>query len=125
MHPYKRAARVSDLIREEVADIIMNKIKHKSLGFVTVTDAKVSDDLRNATVYLSVLNAEDKKKTVRKLNESASFIKGELGRRLKIRYVPQLTFMIDEAVEYGRKIDTLLDHIGSERDETVDDEDLF
>jgi ribosome-binding factor A len=125
MHPYKRAARVGDLIRAEVADIIMNKIKHKSLGFVTVTDAKISDDLRNATVYLSVLNAEDKKKTVRKLNESASFIKGELGRRLKMRYVPQLTFVIDEAVEYGRKIDKLLDHISSERNEAVDDEDLF
>jgi ribosome-binding factor A len=125
MHPYKRSVRVSDLIREEVADIIMNKIKHKTLGFVTVTGAKVSDDLRHATIYLSVLNAEDSKKTVHKLNSSASFIKGELARRLKMRHVPKVTFMLDEAIAYGRKIDKILDDINSERSTVDDDEDLL
>ena len=125
MHPYKRSARVSDLIREEVADIIMNKIKHKTLGFVTVTGAKVSDDLRHATVYLSVLNAEDSQKTVHKLNSSASFIKGELGRRLKMRHVPKILFRVDESIAYGRKIDKILDDISSERITSDDDENLF
>jgi ribosome-binding factor A len=125
MHPYKRSARVGDLIREEIADIIMNKIKHKTLGFVTVTGAKVSDDLRHATVYLSVLNDEEGDRTVRKLNSSASFIKGELGRRLKMKYVPELTFRIDESIEYGRKIDKLLDEVKSERRPLDEDEDLF
>jgi ribosome-binding factor A len=125
MHPYKRSARVGDLIREEIADIIMNKIKHKTLGFVTVTGAKVSDDLRHATVYLSVLNDEEGGRTVRKLNSSASFIKGELGRRLKMKYVPELSFRIDESIEYGRKIDRLLDEVKSERRPLDEDEDLF
>ncbi len=125
MHPYKRSARVGDLIREEIADIIMNKIKHKTLGFVTVTGAKVSDDLRHATVYLSVLNDEEGGRTVRKLNSSVSFIKGELGRRLKMKYVPELTFKIDESIEYGRKIDRLLDEVKSERRPLDDDEDLL
>ncbi len=125
MHPFKRSARVSDLIREEVTDIVMNKIKHKTLGFITITGARVSDDLRHATIYLSVLNPEDSRKIVKKLNSSASFIKGELGRRLKMRYIPSITFKIDEAVEYGRKIDTLLDNIKSERNVHDDDEDLF
>jgi ribosome-binding factor A len=125
MHPYKRSARVGDLIREEIADIIMNKIKHKTLGFVTVTGAKVSDDLRHATVYLSVLNDEEGDRTVRKLNSSASFIKGELGRRLKMKYVPELTFRIDESIAYGRKIDRLLDEVKSERRSLDEDEDLF
>ncbi|HDH06550.1 MAG TPA: 30S ribosome-binding factor RbfA [Nitrospirae bacterium] len=125
MHPYKRSARVSDLIREEVADIIMNKIKHKTLGFITVTGAKVSDDLRHATVYLSVFNVEDNKKTLRKLNSSASFIKGELARRLKMRYVPSIIFKIDEAIEYGRKIDKMLDDIKSEGSTVDEDEELF
>ncbi len=125
MHPYKRSARVGDLIREEIADIIMNKIKHKTLGFVTVTGAKVSDDLRHATVYLSVLNDEEGGRTVRKLNSSVSFIKGELGRRLKMKYVPELTFRIDESIEYGRKIDRLLDEVKSERRPLDDDEDLL
>lgn len=125
MHPYKRSARVGDLIREEIADIIMSKIKHKDLGFVTVTGAKVSDDLRNATVYLSVLKDEDADKTVRKLSSLSSFIKGELGRRLKMKYVPNLTFRIDESIEYGRKIDKLLDDVKSERRPLDEDEDLF
>ncbi len=125
MHPYKRSARVSDLIREEVADIIMNKIKHKTLGFLTVTGAKVSDDLRNATIYLSVLNDDEKKRTVKKLNSMSSFIKGELGRRLKMKYIPKPVFKIDEAIEYGRKIDKIFDDIESERSPVDDDEDLF
>jgi ribosome-binding factor A len=125
MHPYKRSSRVSDQIRREVADIIMNKIKHKDLGFVTVTDAKVSDDLRHATVYVSVLNIEEGDKIVKKLNSSASFVKGELGRRLKMRYVPSITFRIDESIQYGMKIDKLLDDIKSERSAQADDEALF
>lgn len=125
MHPYKRSARVSDLIREEVADIIMNKIKHKTIGFITVTGAKVSDDLRNATIFLSMLDPEENEKTVRKLKSAAPFIRNELGKRLKMKYVPNLTFRIDESIEYGRKIDTILDQIKSERSATEDDEDLF
>lgn len=103
----------------------MNRIKHKTLGFITVTGAKVSDDLRNATVYVSVLDPEEREKTVKKLKSSASFIRNELGKRLKMKYVPNLAFRIDESIEYGRKIDTILDQIQSERSETEDDEDLF
>ncbi len=125
MHPYKRSARVSDLIRQEVADIIMNRIKHKTLGFLTVTGAKVSDDLRNAIIYISVLNDDEKEKTVRKLNSMLSFIKGELGKRLKMKYIPKPVFKIDESIEYGRKIDRIFDDIDSERSPVDDDEDLF
>ena len=125
MHPFKRSSRVSESIRKEVADIIMNKIKHKDLGFVTVTDAKASDDLRHATVYVSVLNTDDGDKIVKKLNSAASFIKGELGRRLKLRCVPTITFRIDESIQYGMKIDKLLDDIKSERSAPDKDEDLF
>jgi ribosome-binding factor A len=104
----------------------MNKIKHKTIGFVTVTGAKVSDDLRHATIYLSILNTEDSKKTVRKLNDTSSFIRGELGRRLKIKYIPSISFRIDESIEYGRKIDKLLDDIKSERRPPLEeDEDIL
>ena len=125
MHPYKRSARVSDLIRQEVADIIMNRIKHKTLGFLTVTGAKVSDDLRNAIIYISVLNDDEKEKTVRKLNSMLSFIKGELGKRLKMKYIPKPVFKIDESIEYGRKIDKIFDDIELERSPVDNDEDLF
>jgi len=125
MRPYKRSVRVGDLIKEEVADIIMHKIKHKTLGFVTVTGVKLSDDLRTAVIYITVLNTEDNEKTVRKLNESKSFIKGELCKRIKIKFLPNLTFQIDDAVLYGRKMDKILDDINTERTPYDEDEDLF
>ncbi len=125
MHPYKRSVRVSDLIREEVADIIQNKVKHKTLGFVTVTGAKVSDDLRSATIYLSVLNTEESDRTVSKLNALGPFIKGELAKRLQMKYVPSLRFRVDEAIAYGMKIDKLFDEIESGKETPDDYEDLF
>jgi ribosome-binding factor A len=125
MHPYKRSARVGDLIREEVADIIMNRIKHKTLGFITVTAAKVSDDLRHATIYISVLDEKESKRTLRKINASAPFIRSELGKRLKMKHIPSLRIVNDEAIEYGRKIDDIFDQIKSERSSVDNDEDLF
>jgi len=125
MHPYKRSARVGDLIREEVADILQNKIKHMTLGFVTVTGAKVSDDLRSATVYLSVLNAEEGERTMSKLNSLGPFIKRELGKRLKIKFIPSLRFMLDESIAYGMKMDKLFDDIESGKEPRDEDEDLF
>ncbi|HDH33862.1 MAG TPA: 30S ribosome-binding factor RbfA [Nitrospirae bacterium] len=125
MQPYKRSVRVGDLIKEEVADIIMNKVKHKSLGFITVTGANVSDDLRSATIYVSVLKTEEGDRTVSKLNALGPFIKGELAKRLTMRFVPSLRFKIDEAIKYGMKIDKLLDDIESGKAIQGDDEDLF
>jgi ribosome-binding factor A len=116
MHPYKRSVRVSDLIRKETADIIMNRLRDPRIGFVTVTGARVSDDLRHATIFISVLEDRKRDLTIRALTSSASFVRSELGRRLKMRYIPDLSFRIDEAVDYGRKIDRILDEISSEDD---------
>jgi ribosome-binding factor A len=125
MQPYKRSVRVSDLIREEVADIIQNKIKHMTLGFVTVTGAKVTDDLREATIYLSVLKTEESDRTLSKLNSLGPFIKRELGKRLKLKYIPSLRFMLDESIAYGMKMDKLFDDIESGKEPRDEDEDLF
>ena len=125
MHPYKRSARVGDLIREEVADIVQNKIKHMTLGFVTITGAKVTDDLRDATIYISVLKTEESDRTVSKLNSLGPFIKRELGKRLKIKFIPSLRFMLDESIAYGMKMDKLFDDIESGKESRDEDEDLF
>ena len=111
MHPFKRSARVGDSIRKETADIIMHKLRDPRLGFVTVTGAKVSDDLRHATVFISVF--EDKKLdlTMKVLKSSVSFVRTELSRTLKMRFIPEIHFEVDEAVMYGRKIDSLLDEV--------------
>ncbi len=113
MHTYKRSARVGDLIREEVADIIMHKLKDPRIGFITVTDARVSDDLRHARIFVSILEDAKKDKTLKILSSSARFIRGELGKRLKMKFVPELAFKLDEAVDYGKKIDNILAKIKS------------
>lgn len=111
MLPYKRSQRVSDLLREEVADIIFHKLKDPRIGFITVTGADVTDDLKISVVYISVLKEEEKKPTIEVLNSAKSFIRSELKKRLKMKFIPSLEFKLDPSVEYGSKIDRLLDEI--------------
>lgn len=111
MHPYKRSQRLSVLLKEEVADIIMNKIKDPRLGFITVTDLELSDDLRNAKVFISVLKAEDRTQSLQILNEAKGFVRGEIAKRLRIKIIPTFEFVFDESIERGFRIDELLKEI--------------
>lgn len=115
MRPYKRSLRVGDLIREEVADIIMHKIRDPRLGFVTVTAVKASDDLKHAQVYISVLEDAKRAKTHKILKSSAKFIRSELAKRVKIKFIPALIFKLDESIEYGAKIEKMLNEIKSSK----------
>jgi len=111
MHPYKRSARVSDLIKEEVADIIMHKLRDPRLGFITITDAKVSDDLRHAKIYVSIFEDAKQEESLKVLTSSAGFIRSELGKRLKMKFIPELIFKFDSSIAYGAKIDKILSEI--------------
>jgi ribosome-binding factor A len=122
MHPYKRSARVGDLLREEVADIVMHKLKDPRLGFITVTGAKVSDDLRHAKIFVSIFEESQQEETLRILSSSARFIRNELSRRIKIKFIPDLVFKIDESIKYGAKIDRLLDEVKSTEKPSENDE---
>ncbi|MFZ3122797.1 MAG: 30S ribosome-binding factor RbfA [Thermodesulfovibrionales bacterium] len=114
MLPYKRSQRVSDLIREEIADIIMNKVKDPRLGFVTVTGAKITEDLKIATVYISIFKEEEKETTLEMLNSAKGFIRAELAKRVRMKFIPSLTFRIDESLECGVRIEKLLREIKKE-----------
>lgn len=111
MLPYKRSQRVSDLIREEIADIIMNKIKDPRLGFVTVTGVDITEDLKIANVYISVLKEEEKETTFEIINSAKGLIRSELGKRVRMKFLPSLTFRFDESIAYGDRIDRLLKEI--------------
>ena len=90
MLPYKRSQRVGDLLREEIADIIMYKLKDPRIGFVTVTGADVTDDIKMAVVYISILKEEDRDATLGILNAAKSFIRTELSRRLRMKFIPTI-----------------------------------
>jgi ribosome-binding factor A len=107
---YKRSARVSDQMKEEIADILMRKVRDPRIGFVTVTDVAVSDDLRNAKVYVSILGGE-RAETLKALEHATAYIRSELGRRMRMKFMPELLFRYDEAAERGAHIMELLQHI--------------
>lgn len=111
MLPFKRSQRVGNLIRKEASDIIMNRLKDPRLGFVTITGVEVSDDLKLARIYYSVFNEEEIESTGDALNSSAAYIRTELGRRIKMKFTPQLEFRFDRAPRYGDQMEKLFKEI--------------
>lgn len=85
MQPYKRAQRLKVLLKEEVAEIILHKIKDPRLGFITVTDVELSDDLRIAKVFISVLKTEDRQLTLQILNDAKGFVRSEIAKDSELK----------------------------------------
>lgn len=117
---YKRSVRVGDQIKQEIADILMKKIKDPRIGFVTVTDVELSDDLRNAKVFVSIYGG-DKEETFKGLKSAAPYIRSELGRRMTMRCLPEILFRYDSTVEQGAHIMELLHDI--EKEHPVEEKD--
>ena len=106
---YKRADRVADLVLKELAEVLLRKVRDPRLADITLTKVDVSPDLRNAKVYYSLLGDDQKKDEVAVGLESArGFVKRELGKRLYLRRIPDITFYFDAALEHGSHIDRLL-----------------
>ncbi|WLR43503.1 30S ribosome-binding factor RbfA [Bacillus carboniphilus] len=107
-----RATRVAEQMKKELSDIISKKIKDPRVGFVTVTDVRVTGDLQIATVYISVLGDESKRKeTLQGLAKAKGFIRSEVGQRIRLRKVPEIEFEFDESIEYGNRIDQLIHEV--------------
>jgi ribosome-binding factor A len=117
---YKRATRVADQIRMEVADIIMRKTKDPRVASVTVTDVEVTNDLRLARVFVTtLLDAEQERDAFVGLNKASGFIRSELGRRLNLRYTPEIVFQKDVSGPRGDRLLSILDHLDEERKKDV------
>ncbi|MGQ9631146.1 MAG: 30S ribosome-binding factor RbfA [bacterium] len=111
MRGYDRAHRVGDLIKEEISWIIQNDLKDPRVGFVTVTSVEVSRDLQHARIYISLYNKDEEAKTLEGLSSAIGYIKKEMGRRIRIKYLPDITFIVDRTNDYGARIDGLLSKI--------------
>lgn len=113
---YKRTDRVGDLMRVEIADVLLRKVKDPRIGFVTVTGVKVSADLRHATVFISLLDeGRIVAETLNGLSRAAGFIRGELGRRLKFKYTPELVFRHDTTPLKAAEIEATLEQLSADR----------
>ncbi len=109
---YQRKDRVSDLIKREIAHIVQHELKDPGIGFVTITAVEVSVDLKHAKIFYSVLGDEgSKRKSTSALKRASGFIQREIGKKLKLKYTPEIFFQFDESVEYGAHIEELIQKI--------------
>lgn len=116
----KRATRVADQIRMEVADILMRKVRDPRLQDVTITDASVTNDLRLARIYYTTLiNGHSDRELADALAKAHGFIRSELGQRLGIRYTPELIFHRDVSGPRGDRILELLDQVRPDSDRST------
>lgn len=107
-----RMNRIDEEFKKEISVIIDQDLKNPNItGIISVTKVKVSRDLRVAKVYVSLLNCKSKKNTLEGLKNSSGFIRSELARRINLRYTPELSFEIDETLEYGARIESILKEI--------------
>jgi len=108
----KRSEKIAEAIHELVSGLLVKGVKDPRIGFTTITAVKVADDLHLATIYFTVIGEEtEKKATEQGLNSARGFIRKEIAKTLSMRHVPEIEFKYDESVDYGRRIDSLLDEI--------------
>jgi ribosome-binding factor A len=120
MSSFKRADRVADLIKVEIADLLLKQVRDPRIGSVTITGVKVTDDLRTARLFFVEMGKDTCSAEVQKgLAKAAGFLRRELGRRLQLRHVPELLFTYDPSFAYGSRIDTLLMEIHREEETNV------
>ena len=106
--------RLNNMFVEEISKIIHEEIKDKDIDFVTITAAKVTNDLSFAKIYITTLN-NDRVKVLTALNKASGFIRSILCSRIQIRKMPEIHFVYDESIEYGKKIEDIIERIHNEK----------
>ena len=112
----QRPGRVQEAIRQETSKIVHVEMKDPRIGFITITKVDLTKDLRYARIYFSILGEDKAKKLALKgLNSAKGYIKGLLADRIKLRFMPEIVFAIDESLEHAKHIYDILDQIKKEK----------
>lgn len=106
--------RLNNTFMEEISKIIHEEIKDRDVGFVTITDVRITNDLSFAKIYITSLG-DNREKTLSALNKASGFIRSMLCDKVKIRKMPELHFVYDESIEYGKKIEDIIERINNEK----------
>lgn len=106
---YARSERLASQIQRELAGLIQSGLKDPGLGMPSILEVQVSKDLAHARVYFSLLNPEDAKDCLEALNRASGFLQREIGKQLKSRVTPRLSFIYDDTDIRGRQMSDLID----------------
>jgi ribosome-binding factor A len=114
--------KVNELIREVVADAVVD-LKDPRIGFLTITGAETSPDLRHAVIFYSVLGTDQEKAdTAEALDHASSRIQRAIGSETRLRYTPKLTFRVDPSIDEGLRISRILAEMAEEEQDEQNDE---
>jgi ribosome-binding factor A len=114
----KRSERVADLIQKEISEMLVRSIKDPRIGFVTITRVTVSDDIRLAKVYFSVTGSQaERERSLTGLNSARGYVRKELGKRMKLKHTPDITFHFDPSIEYSIHIAEVIQQLHREKGE--------
>lgn len=106
--------RLGNIFVEAISKAIHEEVKDDDIKFVTITAVDISSDLSYAKVYFTNLIDADREKVSKALNRASGFIRGKLFDMVEIRKMPELTFVYDESIEYGNKIEKIINDINKE-----------
>ena len=119
----KRSEKVADLIQKEISQMLVKSIKDPRIGFVTITKVSVSEDCRFAKVYFSVAGTlAERERSMEGLDSAKGFVRKELGRRIRLRYTPEILFQFDPSIEYAIHMGELIQSIQQEKEPNEDEE---
>ncbi|MBN1504732.1 MAG: 30S ribosome-binding factor RbfA [Candidatus Eisenbacteria bacterium] len=111
----QRVARVGEVLRYELSELVRLRVKDPRLGFVTITHVEVSADLRHAKVHVSSLGTpEEASRSIEVLSGAAGFLRSELFKRVRLRFIPELSFKIDRSIEHSVRISQVLRELKDE-----------
>ena len=112
-----RIEKLQELIKQEVGKMLLYDIKDPRIGFVTVTEVEMTGDLREAKIFVSIMgNDEQIKDTMDGLKSALGFIRREIGKRIRLRFTPEISFAPDKSLDYSEHIQKILLQIERERD---------
>ncbi len=110
-----RVEKVQELMKQEVSKMLLRDIKDPRIGFVTVTQVELTGDLREAKIYVSIMGSEKQiTDSWHGLQSALGFIRREIGKRIRLRFTPAITFALDKSLDYSAHIQELLNKINSE-----------
>jgi ribosome-binding factor A len=118
-----RIDKVEKLLKEELSNIFLFKLRDTSIGFITITNVKASPDFKKAKIYLSVFDKEKRAFVLKKVKRDVKLIRSELASRINLKFCPELNFYIDDTQDYVEKIDGLIKKIHENDNEINTSED--